>query len=198
MGPKLRFLRRKRTQHQNRYLFLNDAPRPPPIPVAERISDASSADFTDISQDSSCQLRVSQASQDNLCLICLDDVPAECPRTKLPCAHGTWHTECITKWLRRCPRCPLCNKQVSGRTTCYRGNFSGEGWRLVERRGHEEGRDAVEHLDDVTRFATHDLAWLLLERRLSSIRRPPRTPRLQRPPRQPSTRRFCRSVSLRR
>ena len=108
-------------------------------------------------------LRASKASQDNICLICLDDIPAGSPRTKLPCHHATWHVACISEWMRRNPRCPLCNAQVSVRSAVYRGRFQGEGWRLWERRVHEEG--AV--MREGRPFASQDLSWLLSERRLS-------------------------------
>ncbi|KAI0558122.1 hypothetical protein FGB62_233g031 [Gracilaria domingensis] len=141
---RLRFLRRRKPA-RNPFLFLNDAPRQPPIATSEQASDASSVDFFEFSSD----LRASKASQDHQCLICMDDIPAGTSRTRLPCKHASWHPHCVAKWLTRYPRCPLCNAKLSQAPLAM-------------------ARDR----DSPLGMANHDLSWLLLERRLSLVSRP--------------------------
>lgn len=113
---RLRFLWfRRRSRNPNRWM--NDAPRPPPIPATDRISDASSAltDVTAVTTVSTADLRSTRNSAlDAVCLICLDDLPIGSSRIKLPtCAHGLWHAHCVRTWLRHAPRCPLCAAAVA-------------------------------------------------------------------------------------
>lgn len=145
---RLRFLRRRKPP-RDPYLFLNDAPRPPPISPPERTSDASSVDFFEVQTD----LRSSKASQDNQCLICLDDMPVGTKRTRLPCKHALWHPQCVSKWLSKYPRCPLCNARLSHAI-------------VVQRHEHDAG----------TTISNHDLSWRLSERRLSLVSRPVQRP----------------------
>lgn len=103
--------------------WLNDAPRPPPIPLTNRISDASSAltDVTNITTGATLDLKSTRNSNlGAVCLICLDDLPIGSSRIKLPkCAHSLWHAHCVRTWLRHSPRCPLCATVVTStiRTT---------------------------------------------------------------------------------
>ena len=52
-------------------------------------------------------------SDENQCPICLDNVPppTSAERCALPCGH-TFHTECITLWMRTSHTCPNCRKIV--------------------------------------------------------------------------------------
>lgn len=184
---KLRFLRRKRPPPPNPYIFLNDAPRAPAIPLPERISDASSADMEHLFENPLYELRSSKASQDNVCLVCLDNIPQGTTRIRLPCNHTLWHRHCLEEWLRRSPRCPLCSKHVPT-TRSSKSSFAGE-WRLWERRVHlHEIRRERESRERVTSLSSRDLNWLMYERRLSSASRP----------NQPQPRRFARSLTTRR
>mmetsp|Transcript_5604 Transcript_5604/g.5798 ORF Transcript_5604/g.5798 Transcript_5604/m.5798 type:complete len:219 (+) Transcript_5604:117-773(+) len=45
------------------------------------------------------------------CAICLDDIEYGNTLKKLPCLHQ-FHAKCISKWVRRTNRCPLCNQLV--------------------------------------------------------------------------------------
>lgn len=167
--------------------WLNDAPRPPPIAASERISDASSTNYTDLSLDESKTsaeaARISNVSRDRVCLICLEDLPRGTRSIRLPCKHAAWHERCLATWLRAAPRCPLCNSQVSAKRPCYRERYPSPelAWTLYERRVPEqqqpEYRREASLSDDgplATSFSSHDLAWLLYERRLSLVSRPQR------------------------
>ncbi|GJQ10326.1 hypothetical protein GpartN1_g2117.t1 [Galdieria partita] len=46
-----------------------------------------------------------------VCAVCLEAVETNTHLRLLPCGHG-FHISCITRWLIRGSRCPLCNEQV--------------------------------------------------------------------------------------
>lgn len=197
--------------------WLNDAPRAPPIAASERISDASSTTFTDLTLEeqptASDTPRLSTLSHDRTCLICLDDIPEGTSTLRLPCRHATWHADCVTTWLRAAPRCPMCNAQIAAKRACYRGTYHNTelAWTLHDRRMPEfvqpvlrrdsgAGEEVLGVLDIA--LASRDLAWRLDERRLSLASRPRRSSRLLRPPRPPlllrrtqTNRRFIRSLT---
>lgn len=197
--------------------WLNDAPRTPPIATSERISDASSTTFTDLTleeQPATAEApRLSTLSHDRTCLICLDDIPEGTPSLRLPCRHAAWHTDCVTTWLRAAPRCPICNFQIAAKRACYRGTYHNaeSAWTLRDRRMPEfvqpvlrRDSGAAEEVLGVLNVAltNRDLAWRLDERRLSLASRPRRSSRLRRPPRPPllertvqTNRRFIRSLT---
>mmetsp|Transcript_8069 Transcript_8069/g.17365 ORF Transcript_8069/g.17365 Transcript_8069/m.17365 type:complete len:290 (+) Transcript_8069:164-1033(+) len=50
-------------------------------------------------------------SEEFVCAICLDVVGDGDTVKRLPCDH-LFHSRCISKWVRRTNRCPLCNTQV--------------------------------------------------------------------------------------
>lgn len=178
---------------------LNDAPRAPPIPTSDRISDASSS-FTDVSLDDRMSVtespRLSLVSHDTVCLICLDQLPRGALATRLPCAHAAWHPKCLARWLKTASRCPLCNDQVPAKRPCYRERVQSSElpWTLSERREPEvhlpvRSRDSTGSGDFLfagTGVHAADMAWSLHDRRLSSASRPTR----------PHQRRFGRSISL--
>ena len=53
----------------------------------------------------------SSDSDNNKCLICLSDFAEGDKLTTLPCIH-TFHTDCISEWLRRKHSCPVCKETV--------------------------------------------------------------------------------------
>ena len=63
---------------------------------------------------------------ENECAICLLDVDPSRPRDgqRLNCGHS-FHRKCISKWLNRENRCPLCQAPVSGPFLLL--NFLGQG-----------------------------------------------------------------------
>lgn len=205
LRTRLRFLlsiaqRRPRTDPRR---WLNDAPRPPPIAASERISDASSTNYTDLTLED-CKLsdatRLSEVSRDRTCLICLEDVPRGTRSTRLPCEHAAWHSQCVATWLRAAPRCPLCNSQVSSKRRCYRERFYSPelAWTLYDRRVPEQPQSQYQRpslLSEDFSFArvslsSHDLPWSLDDRRLSLVSAP------QRQNEPSSMRRFGRSLTL--
>ncbi|OAY75114.1 probable E3 ubiquitin-protein ligase ATL44 [Ananas comosus] len=56
-----------------------------------------------------CRLIPSGASEEEeeTCPICLAEIPAQSPITRMPCSHF-FHEECIVRWLRINRICPLC------------------------------------------------------------------------------------------
>lgn len=70
-----------------------------------------------------------QSMQIDECLICGDNfedmdnveheeewfrdlIPDDKTKHRLECGHQTFHKQCILKWLRVKPHCPLCNKRI--------------------------------------------------------------------------------------
>ncbi|KAA8496988.1 E3 ubiquitin-protein ligase [Porphyridium purpureum] len=49
--------------------------------------------------------------EEELCAVCLDDIDEGHAMKRLPCQHE-FHAKCISKWVRRTNRCPLCNDKV--------------------------------------------------------------------------------------
>eukprot|EP00189_Rhodosorus_marinus_P000223 CAMPEP_0113972550 /NCGR_PEP_ID=MMETSP0011_2-20120614/13576_1 /TAXON_ID=101924 /ORGANISM="Rhodosorus marinus" /LENGTH=92 /DNA_ID=CAMNT_0000989613 /DNA_START=257 /DNA_END=535 /DNA_ORIENTATION=+ /assembly_acc=CAM_ASM_000156 len=51
---------------------------------------------------------------ENACVVCLDEIVDGDVVRMLPCAHE-FHSTCITSWLKKRPRCPLCNSNLEPR-----------------------------------------------------------------------------------
>lgn len=58
-----------------------------------------------------------QIVPNEVCAVCLEAVEIGSHLRLLPCGHG-FHISCITRWLTRGSRCPLCNEQVRLSDNC--------------------------------------------------------------------------------
>ena len=97
------------------------------LELCERIGDAPQAGMSpeDISRlptftyhakptqasTSSSSPPTSSDSDSRKCLICLSEFEEGDKLTTLPCIH-TFHTDCISEWLRRKHECPICKETV--------------------------------------------------------------------------------------
>lgn len=53
-----------------------------------------------------------QNDVDDVCSICLEPLVKSDVVGVLPCAHGTFHNDCVCKWLLHSAKCPLCRHSV--------------------------------------------------------------------------------------
>ncbi|KAK4523347.1 hypothetical protein GAYE_PCTG52G1241 [Galdieria yellowstonensis] len=95
------------------------------IPVLQRATDSPKVQSYYDEKESTKKLLSSDSSSipvskyflgqhvvpNEVCAVCLDIVEVESHLRLLPCGHG-FHIPCITRWLVRGSRCPLCNEQV--------------------------------------------------------------------------------------
>ena len=51
-------------------------------------------------------------SEEDGCPICLNDIAPDEEVMVLPCAHS-FHTKCVSDWLKRKTLCPCCNSDVA-------------------------------------------------------------------------------------
>ncbi|KAJ4911296.1 RING/U-box superfamily protein [Raphanus sativus] len=69
-------------------------------------------------KDSSCQVRASQVKKqvtETDCPVCLTKLSSAESRMELHCSH-VFHRDCVTKWLKKNPSCPICRANILGKT----------------------------------------------------------------------------------
>jgi len=51
-------------------------------------------------------------SQDDACVVCLEELCIGTCATRMPCGH-LFHQPCISSWLRKCNQCPVCRYELA-------------------------------------------------------------------------------------
>ncbi|CAN7038957.1 unnamed protein product [Brassica rapa subsp. trilocularis] len=69
-------------------------------------------------KDSSCQVWASQVKRqvaETDCPVCLTKLSSAESRMELQCSH-VFHRDCVIKWLKKNPSCPICRTNILGKT----------------------------------------------------------------------------------
>ncbi|KAH0681685.1 hypothetical protein KY285_021937 [Solanum tuberosum] len=56
-------------------------------------------------------IETNERNNNDVCLVCLDEIGEETQVLRLPCSH-MFHGDCITKWLENSHYCPLCRFEM--------------------------------------------------------------------------------------